>query len=178
MKRKTSLSILIICTGFIFTNCQQPSNRLTAQEVEEGWTLLFDGESLKGWRDYNGEGVTAPWKAEKGTLTALGEGSDSTGYIVSQKQYENFIVTFDWKIEEGGNSGFLYHVVERPGFKVPYVTGPEYQVIDDIGFPDPLEEWQKAGADYAMYVCDNDKKMVKRAGAWNTSRIVFDNGKV
>jgi hypothetical protein len=178
MKRKISLSILMICTGFFLTNCQQTDNRLTAQEAEEGWTLLFDGVSLNGWRDFKGEGVTAPWKAEKGTITALGEGSDSTGYIVTEKQYENFIVTFDWKIEKGGNSGFLYHVVERPDFKVPYVTGPEYQVIDDLGFPEPLEEWQKAGADYAMYVCDNDKKQVKKAGAWNTSKIVFDNGKV
>ena len=68
-----------------------------------------------------------------------------------EKQYENFIITFDWKISEGGNSGLLYHVVERPEYKVPYVTGPEYQLIDDVGFPDKLEEWQKAGADYAMY---------------------------
>ncbi len=178
MKRKIFLPFIIILSGLMLTQCSQSGNSLTAQEADEGWILLFDGKSLDGWRDYKGEGVTAPWKAEKGTLTALGEGSDSTGYIVTDRQYENFIVTFDWKIEKGGNSGFLYHVVERPDFKVPYVTGPEFQVIDDIGFPEPLEEWQKAGADYAMYVCDNDKKKVKRAGAWNSSKIVFDNGKV
>ena len=43
----------------------------------------------------------------------------------------------------------LYHVVERPQFAVPYVTGPEYQLIDEPNFPEPLEEWQKLGVDYA-----------------------------
>jgi len=147
-------------------------------EKQEGWKLLFDGKTMDGWRDFKGEGVTAPWTAEGGTLTALGKGSDSTGYIVTVDQYDNFILTFDWKISEGGNSGVLYHVLERPGYKTPYVSGPEYQVVDDIGWPDKLEEWQKAGADYAMYVCDSTKKHLKKAGSWNTAKIVFDNGHV
>ena len=70
-------------------------------------------------------------------MTSLGLGSDSTGYIVTEKQYENFIIAFDWKISDGGNSGLLYHVVERPEYKVPYVTGPEFQLIDDAGFAAP-----------------------------------------
>jgi hypothetical protein len=162
--------------GLYFSGCKQADNKLSDQEVQEGWVLLFDGKTLDGWRDFKGEGITAPWKAEKGTLTSLGQGSDSTGYIVTGKQYENFIITFDWKISNAGNSGLLYHVVERPEYKVPYVTGPEYQIIDDIGFPEKIEEWQKAGADYAMYVTDTNKKVIKKVGSWNTSRIVFDNG--
>ena len=71
----------------------------------------------------------------------------------------------------------LYHVVENPAFKVPYVTGPEYQLIDDIGFPEKLEDWQKTAADYAMHLADT-KKSLKPAGEWNTSRILFDNGHV
>jgi len=170
--------MIVLLSGLFYTGCKQADNQLTEQEMEEGWILLFDGKSLDGWRDFKAEGVTAPWKTEKGTLTSLGEGSDSTGYIVSEKEYENFILTFDWKISEGGNSGLLYHVVERPEYKVPYVTGPEFQLIDDIGFPQKLEEWQMAGADYAMYVADKEKKQLEKAGSWNTSKIVFDNGHV
>ena len=177
MKQKTILWVMILMQGLFFTSCGSKDNKLTEEEINEGWELLFDGKSLGGWRDYLGEGVAGPWKAEKGTLYALGQGSDSTGYIISEKQYANFILTFDWKISEGGNSGVLYHVVERPDYKVPYLTGPEYQVIDDIGFPEKLEEWQKAGADYAMHNCDNEKKIIKKAGKWNRSVIVFDNGK-
>ncbi len=179
MKQKFTLWALIIFQGLFLFGCGQKDNILTEQEKQEGWKLLFDGKTLNGWRDYKGQGkITAPWIAEKGTLTALGKGSDSTGYIVTDKQYDNFILSFDWKISEGGNSGVLYHVLERPEYKVPYVSGPEYQVIDDIGFPDKLEEWQKAGADYAMYVADNTKKKVKKAGEWNSAKIVFDNGHV
>lgn len=167
MKQKISLWLVIIITGLFFTGCKQGQNKLTDQETAEGWTLLFDGNTLNGWRDFKGDSVIkAPWKAEKGTLTSLGLGCDSTGYIVTQKEYENFIVNFDWKISDGGNSGFLYHVVERPEFKVPYVTGPEYQLIDDEGFPSHIEEWQKAAADYAMYVCDTAKKVLNKAGEW------------
>jgi len=174
--KKTFLWLIILWMGLYFSGCKQADNKLSDQEVQEGWVLLFDGKTLDGWRDFKGEGVTAPWKAEKGSLTSLGQGSDSTGYIVTGKQYENFIITFDWKISNAGNSGLLYHVVERPEYKVPYVTGPEYQIIDDIGFPEKIEEWQKAGADYAMYVTDTNKKVIKKVGSWNTSRIVFDNG--
>lgn len=178
MKQKLILWTAILLQGLLIIGCSQKCNTLTDQEKQEGWKLLFDGKTMDGWRDFKGEGITAPWKVEKGTLAALGEGSDSTGYIVTTGQYDNFILTFDWKISKGGNSGVLYHVLERPEYKVPYVSGPEYQVIDDMNFPGQLEEWQKAGADYAMYVCDPEKKKIKKPGLWNTSKIVFDNGHV
>lgn len=170
---------LILFAGLLLTGCGQAVNQLTEEEINEGWTLLFDGKTLDGWRDFKGESVDiAPWKVEKGTLTSLGLGSDSTGYIVTTKEYGNFIIDFDWKISDGGNSGLLYHVVERPELNVPYVTGPEFQLIDDEGFPSPIEEWQKAAADYAMYICDPEKKVLNKAGKWNNSKIVFDNGHV
>ena len=68
-----------------------------------------------------------PWEVVNGTIQADGQGSDASGYIVTDKAYENFELSWDWKISKGGNSGLLYHVVERPQFPVPYVTGPEYQ---------------------------------------------------
>jgi hypothetical protein len=50
-------------------------------------------------------------------------------------------------------------------------------MIDEIGFPEKIEEWQISGADYAMYTA-NDKKMLKPVGEWNSSKIVFNNGHV
>lgn len=167
-------------TGAIaLTSCGKAThNELTEVEKADGWELLFDGKSLDNWRDYNGEELTIPWFVENGTITAKGDGSDESGYIVTKKQYENFILKWDWKIADEGNSGVLYHVVENPKFKVPYVTGPEYQLIDELNFPEPLEDWQKTAADYAMYTTDPAKTEIKPAGEWNTSQIVFDNGHV
>jgi hypothetical protein len=178
MRKKLSLSIMSLCVLLIACGEMERENQLTNRERQDGWQLLFDGETMQGWRAYNSDTQSDSWTVEDGTLKALGKGSDETGYIVTEGQYENFILSFDWKISEGGNSGVMYHVVERPEFPTPYVTGPEYQVIDDEGFPHPLEEWQMAGADYAMYEADKSKKKLMPVGEWNNSRIVFDNGHV
>ncbi len=177
MKLK-KISVILIFPLFIFIGCNQKKNVLSEQEKADGWDLLFDGETLEGWRDFNGTELTGPWTVENNVIKAEGKGSDSTGYIVTNRQYENFILSWEWKISKGGNSGMLYHVTEGTKYKVPYVTGPEYQLIDDINFPEPLEEWQKCGADYAMYLPDKEKLHVNPAGKWNNSKIVFDNGNV
>jgi hypothetical protein len=167
----------LVISMAITAGCGQTNNELTEVEVEEGWELLFDGVSLENWKAYNAEG-TGSWLVEDGLLAASGTGSDSDGYLITKKQYENFDLKYDWKITEGGNSGVLYHVIESERYPTPYLTGPEYQVVDDVGFPSELEEWQKTGADYAMYGPDSDIKNLNPAGEWNTSRIVFDNGHV
>ncbi len=159
------------------TSCTQEQNKLTPEEIANGWVLLFDGKTMNGWRNYNSDQLTS-WEAVDGTIRAKGDGSDASGYVVTDKQYENFILSWDWKLSKGGNSGMLYHVVERPQFSVPYVTGPEYQLIDEPNFPEKLEEWQKCGVDYAMYLPDKSKMKINPAGEWNNSQIVFDNGHV
>ena len=166
---------------FAAVACAPQQNVLTKEEVADGWQLLFDGKTLDQWKDYNGEELTMPWHVVDGCIQAKGDGSDLAGYIVTKKQYENFILDWDWKLSHGGNSGMIYHVVEDPYFKVPYVTGPEYQLIDNEGWeevnaPNKLEEWQKLGVDYAMHLPDPDSLFVNPQGEWNSSRIVFDNG--
>jgi len=175
MKILTTVSIfsgLLLLAG-----CAGNFNKLTSEEVEQGWELLFDGKSLDQWRLYNSEG-TGSWGVEDECLTADGTGSDSTGYIISKNEYASFDLKFDWKIAPEGNSGVMYHVVESDRFHTPYLTGPEYQLIDDAGWPGGLEEWQKTGADYAMYLPDSARKKLNEPGKWNNSRILFDNGHV
>ena len=152
-------------------------NVLNDTERADGWMLLFDGESMDGWRAFNGEDLPKSWIVEDGAMKALGTGGDIGGDIVfGPMEFEEFELEFTWKIEEGGNSGVMYHVVEDPKYKAPYETGPEYQVIDQLGFPGPLEDWQSLAADYAMYTPDFEG-VVKPAGEWNTSRIIFTQEK-
>lgn len=177
MKCMNCLCVMVLF-GALTACSEKPQNVLTEEEKAAGWQLLFDGQTLEGWRDYNGQALTGPWEVVDGAIQADGEGSDENGYIVYDRIYENFELQWDWKISKGGNSGLLYHVVERPQYKVPYVTGPEYQLIDDKGFAEPLEDWQRCGVDYAMYLPDFATMNVRPAGEWNTSKIVFDNGHV
>ena len=56
------------------------------------------------------------------------------------------------------------------------LSGPEYQLLDDRGYPTKIENWQKTGANYAM-----DPPLLdatKPAGEWNTTVIIVDHGKV
>ncbi len=172
-------------------SCSNPGNTVMAtkdsthtdttvrmKDENNQWISLFDGKTFNGWHGFNKKGEIKNWTIEDGAMVCLGAAKgDTGGDIVSDKEYENFELSWDWKIDKGGNSGVMYHVVEDPKYKGPYETGPEYQLIDDIGYPGKLEEWQKTGADYAMNLA-NDKKKIKPTGEWNTSKIVFNNGHV
>jgi len=177
MERKTSFFMGMLLIATVLFSCTEKQNVLTDQEKQDGWKLLFDGQSLNGWKNYNEAGITG-WSAQDGNLASSGTGSDSTGYIITDKKYDNFELAFDWKIAAEGNSGVMYHVTESKKFKTPYKTGPEYQLLDDIGFPQKVENWQLTGADYAMHVADTTAKKLKPVGEWNTSKIIFNNGHV
>lgn len=183
---KTSLTLSVLLAGAIgFAGCNQAQQNSTGQEQTAAeadtageWISLFDGKSLAGWHGFNKTGEVTNWTIEDGALVCLGAAEwDTGGDIVTDRQFDNFILEWEWKVDTGSNSGVMYHVVEDPKYKGPYETGPEYQIIDDEGWPGGLEEWQKAGADYAMNL-PNDKKKLKPVGEWNSSRIVFDNGHV
>ncbi|HEY3390239.1 MAG TPA: DUF1080 domain-containing protein, partial [Prolixibacteraceae bacterium] len=150
--------MLLIAT--LLSGCAEKQNVLTDQEKLDGWKLLFDGQSLNGWKNYNAPGVSG-WSAQDGNLASSGTGGDSTGYIITDKKYDNFELAFDWKIAKEGNSGVLYHVTESKKYKTPYLTGPEYQLLDDVNFPQKVKDWQLTGADYAMHVADTTAKKLK-----------------
>ena len=182
--KKTNLMLLSIAAMCgTLCSCQPKDNVLTKEEEKEGWILLFNGQDLSEWCNFNDTVLSNGWKAVDGCIQASGEGADDSGYIVTKRKFADFELTWDWKLTHGGNSGMIYHVVENPAFSVPYVTGPEYQLIDNEGWeevnaPEKLEEWQKLGVDYAMHLPDYSKMHVNPVGEWNTSKIVFDNGHV
>lgn len=150
----------------------------TVPSTEPAAQAIFDGKSLAGWHGYNKTGEIKNWTIEDGALVCLGAAKDAHGGdLVTDREYENFELSWEWKVDKGSNSGVMYHVVESPEYKAPYETGPEYQVIDDVGFPDKLEPWQMAGADYAMTQANQQKKLMP-AGEWNSSKIIYNKGHV
>ena len=176
---KTLALLLSTVMLITITSCTQ-NNRLTRAEMEEGWILLFDGETTNGWKNFNQDTLTG-WMVEDGCLVGLGLGGDIGGDIVTVAEFSNFILKWDWKLGPHGNSGVMYHVLEGDMYEAPYETGPEYQLIEDDDFREPngerleLEEWQKTGADYAMYIPPEDK--VLHTGDWNSSMIMFTEEK-
>jgi hypothetical protein len=179
--KKIGISLLVISL-IACTNKNTKKDTVASDQpetkTEAEWISLFDGKTLNGWHGFNKKGEVKNWTIEDSALVCLGAAQgDTGGDIVSDKEFENFELKWDWKITKGGNSGVMYHVIEDAKYKAPYETGPEYQVLDDVGFPEKLEEWQKTGADYAMNLA-NDKKKLKPVGEWNSSKIVFNKGHV
>ena len=87
------------------------ANALTDEERADGWELLFDGESLAAWRGYRRDGVPDGWQAVDGAMARVGRGGD----IITVEQFADFDLRFDWRVEEGGNSGVMFRVAEGDG---------------------------------------------------------------
>ena len=158
-------------------------NTLTDAEMTEGWTLLFDGKTMDGWHGYN-QGDTEAWSIEDCALKTGGTdgnyGSDQRVDLTTDGEHTSFEISIDWKASPGGNSGLMYGVIEDPKYDTAWKTGPEYQFVDDEAqFDDgegnliDLEDYQKAGANYAMHNAAEDKEL-KPVGEWNTTRLVVN----
>jgi hypothetical protein len=173
MVKKIFFSFLVILISMgLFSFYKQKDNTLSAAEKKAGWQLLFDGKTMTGWRMYQHKSAEC-WGVKKGELYCKGseiDKSDLRADIVTTEQYENFELSLEWKIAPGGNSGVMYHVTEDA--PAAYLSGPEYQLIDDEGFPQKLEDWQKTGADYAMYTATS--RPTKPVGQYNLTKIVVN----
>ena len=148
----------------------QEHNRLTAAERAAGWQLLFDGNSLEGWRGYNSEFMPTGWSVENGMLTRTGPGGD----IITEQQFGDFELYLEWLVGPGGNSGVLVRAVE--GQEEVYHGAPEMQILDDAGHPDGRSPLTSAGSNYGLHGAP--RGIVKSAGEWNSSRIVVVNNQV
>ena len=174
---------LVICIGLLMFSCKS-TNRLVKEEIDNDdaeWIYLFDGSTTDGWRNFNSDKLSEQWVIKDGALTfdtemKLEEERKGGGDIVYvNEEFDNFELYVEWKIPEGGNSGISYHLQEGVGS--PPEISPEYQMLDDLKWEEineaKLEDWQKTGADYAMHVPDESQKIIKPAGEWNSSRIIF-----
>lgn len=148
--------------------------------VEE-WINLFDGQTLNGWSKYGGGEVGKAWKVENGELfldatNKAGWQTGDGGDIVTNEEFGNFHLKYEWKIAQNGNSGVMFYVHEAPEFQYPWNTGPEMQVLDNAGHPDAKIISHRAGDLYDLIV--SSEETVKPFGEWNQSEIIANNGKL
>lgn len=151
-------------------------NALSQKEKDDGYQLLFDGKTLDGWRTFRNQPADS-WQVDSGTLHCIGSTANYgaiTADLMTANQYENFDFSVDYKISPKGNSGILYMVTEDSAYS--YLTGPEYQIIDDVNFPEQLEPWQHTAANYAMNPAPDAAP--NPAGEWNHARIVVNGNHV
>jgi hypothetical protein len=174
--KRIYLSVLFVAAFAACSGQALAQNALTKKEKKEGWTLLFDGKSTAGWRTFNSTAAGAAWKVEDGALTLESKAKEGRGDLLTDKSYENYELTIEWKISACGNSGVIFNVVEDPKYKATYHTGPEMQVLDNTCHPDAKIIKHRAGDLYDLISVS--KETVKPAGEWNVAKLVSDHGKM
>ena len=148
-------------------------NVLTDAEKADGWKLLFDGKTTAGWLALGGKPFPEKgWVVAEGTLHhAKGAGG---GDIVTAEAFEDFELTWEWKIGEGGNSGLKYNLPDATKG-----VGFEYQLLDDTKHPDAKlhDGTRMTGSLYDVIAARADKKL-NAPGEWNTSRVIVKGNHV
>lgn len=159
-----------------FENPQTP-NTLTAKEKSDGWKLLFDGKTTSGWRGaYKDKFPEKGWNVANGLLTIQqsdGSESQSFGDIVTDGEYSDFDLMFDFKLTEGANSGVKYFVVEHSPKPKGSAFGLEFQVLDDDKHPDAKlgrNGNRTVGSLYDLIPATS--KQAHPIGEWNTGRVL------
>ena len=176
--------VAAICSLLVFAcgNSSPGDNQLTQKEKREGWQLLFDGQTMNGWRRiYTDSLPKFGWRVEGGCMIMEyfdGKESANGGDLITVKEFGNFDFMFDFKISPNANSGIKYFVNESIGDPDSgYGFGPEYQVCDD----ERISGGRMPGVTLAgLYelIDAPDTKQVNPIGEWNTGRIVSKDNRV
>lgn len=160
-------------------------NQLTTDESNNGWKMLWDGETTDGWHGARlDEFPENGWLIEEGNLIVLasgGEESAAGGDIVTDSLYGDFELKVDFKITKGANSGIKYYVDtdinKGPGSSI----GLEYQILDDDNHPDARlgnhEGSRTVASLYDLIQADPDKP-IHPIGEWNTAHIISKDNHV
>jgi len=160
----------IMMFSFAGTAISSESNTLSETERQKGWKLLFDGKTTQGWRGFRQKTLPNGWQVRDGTLARVGSG----GYIITVDQYDSFDLRFEWKVEEGGNSGVFFNVSEdAPN---PGRCSPEYQILDNARHEDGRRAETSAGSNYALHAPIRD--VTRPVGEWNEGRITVRGNRV
>lgn len=159
---------------------------------EEGYYVIFDGESFKGWRGYGKDHVPTKWTIEDGAIKFNGTGGGEAqegdgGDIIFAHKFKNFIFEFDWKVEKAANSGVFYLAQEvttkdengQERYEPIYISCPEYQILDNENHPDSflgIDGNRKSASLYDMIPAKPQN--AKPWGEWNKGKIMVFQGTV
>ena len=202
-----SLPVMILSLGFLMGSCGENKkeaeneetqatqeatttqasteagpNELSEKEKEDGWELLFDGETTEGWRGYLKEDFPSQgWTIEDGALKVIGSGAGEAGGggdIIYDEKFKDFELSLEWKVSEGGNSGIFYLAQEIEGEPI-YTSAPEMQILDNERHPDARlgrDGNRMAGSLYDLIPAKPQN--AKPVGQWNKVNIIVYRGTV
>jgi hypothetical protein len=132
-------------------------------EDESGFVVLFNGKNLDGWQLRRAE--RKGFVVEDRLLVCpVGSG----GYLFAEKEYADFVLRFEFRMEKGANSGVAIRspLVDRK----PAYQGIEIQILDNPRFVGKLRPTQYHGSIYDVVPAKLDA--LKPVGQWNQQEIL------
>jgi hypothetical protein len=137
---------------------------MNVQAADAGFTDLFDGKTLSGWKYVGGPNGT--YRVENGSLVCPAAGG---GDLYSEKEFSDFILRLDFKVGAGGNNGVgIRCPLGAPGEQMAY-SGIEIQVLDDSAPKHKdIKIWQHNGSVYGIIPSKNGQP---KLDDWNSYEI-------
>jgi len=132
---------------------------LSADKLEKGWTKMFDGKTLNGWKA-NERPET--WTVEDGAIVGRGQRSH---LFYMKEMCENCEFKAEVKINKGGNSGMYF----RAEFMEGWPRGYEAQVNSSH------TDWKRTGS---LYNFVNVKEQLVPDDTWFTQHIIADGNHI
>jgi hypothetical protein len=135
---------------------------LAAGQAEPGFTPLFNGKNLDGWKLVGGVG---PGYVVEGDRIVCPP--DGGGNLFTVKEYANFILRVEFKLSPGGNNGV--------GIRAPFEGDAAYQGMEIQVLDDPAEQYknilpgQHSGSIYLVFPAKQGA--LKPTGEWNAYEI-------
>jgi hypothetical protein len=167
--RKTLLFPL--AAALCWAGAARPADKVTTDKTDKnppkGFTALFNGKDLSGWKVLGGKKEAWGADKDKGLLFVKGGGG---GWLMTEKEYNNFELRLEYKIPKKGNSGVALRAPFRDN---PAYAGMEIQILDDPWYKENykgLKPTQLTGSIYD--VVPPSKSAIKPPGEWNKMRIV------
>lgn len=140
--------------------------------TESGFTSLFDGQTLNGWKLVDGK--AGGYGVTNGVIYCARGGG---GNLLTEKEYANFVLRFEFKLEEGSNNGL--------GIRAPLdgdaaYNGMELQILDEgaaaAGKWGKLRDEQYHGSIYDVIAAK--RGALKPVGEWNTEEVIADGRQI
>lgn len=138
-----------------------------------GWTDLFNGKDLSGWKNYGQE----KWYVENGEIVCESLHREY-GYLGTEKTYKNFDLTVDFKQERDGNSGLFFRSVIPEGIAI---KGWQAEVAPPGSNSGRIYESGRLdgpGRGWITPAVTPEQNAALKYGDWNTMRVLADGDHV
>ncbi|MDD5346379.1 MAG: DUF1080 domain-containing protein [Proteiniphilum sp.] len=155
MKKRILLMVTLVA---MLTSCAQGPK----------WQDLFNGENLDGWEKLNG---TAEYKVEDGAIVGISQLNTPNTFLATNKNYDDFILEFEFKVDDGLNSGVQFRSLSLPEFQEGRVHGYQFEIDpSERAWTGGVYDEARRGWLYPLNYNPEGQQAFKN-GEWNKARI-------